>query len=109
MPRLDPKRLLFVGPLILALLPALSGCVHYRAEKLEPEKTLAAFEERSLTNSNLQVFLEASDSRLPANRSKWDLDSLTLVAFYYHPNLDVARAQWNAAAAAIGTAKGRPN
>jgi cobalt-zinc-cadmium efflux system outer membrane protein len=108
MPRPAASAVRFVT-LILAFLPALSGCVHYRAEKLEPGKTLAAFEERSLTQSNLQAFLAASDSRFAANSPKWDLDSLTLVAFYYHPNLDVARAQWNSAAAAIGTAKGRPN
>jgi len=88
----------------------LGGCVHYHPEKLEPEKTLAAFEERSLTNTNLQQFLTEMDSRAADGTARvWDLDSLTLVAFYYHPNLDVARAQWHSATAAIRTAKGRPN
>src|SRR3954454_18873656 len=79
-------------------LPVLGGCVHYHPEKLEPERTLAAFEERSLSNTNLQQFLAEMDSQAAAGAGrKWDLDTLTLVAFYYHPNLDLARAQWNSA------------
>ncbi|MGH8582722.1 MAG: TolC family protein [Gammaproteobacteria bacterium] len=34
---------------------------------------------------------------------------MTLVAYFYHPSLDVARAQWDVATAAIETAAGRPN
>ena len=39
----------------------------------------------------------------------WDFESLTLAAFYYHPSLDLARAQRGVTAAGIQTAKGRPN
>jgi outer membrane protein TolC len=39
----------------------------------------------------------------------WDFEKLTLAAFYYHPGLDVARAQWGVAKAAVTTAGGRPN
>jgi outer membrane protein TolC len=41
--------------------------------------------------------------------AEWDFDTLTLAAFYYHPDLAVARAQWNVARAGIKTAGGRPN
>jgi outer membrane protein TolC len=41
--------------------------------------------------------------------ASWDFDMLTLAAFYYHPDLAVARAQWNVAQAGIQTAGGRPN
>ena len=34
---------------------------------------------------------------------------LTFAAFYFHPSLEVARAQWNVAKAGIRTAGGRPN
>ena len=34
---------------------------------------------------------------------------LTLAAFYYHPDMEVARAEWDVARAAIQTAGGRPN
>jgi outer membrane protein, heavy metal efflux system len=39
----------------------------------------------------------------------WDFDTLSLVAIYYHPSLDVARAQWAVAQAGIKTAGQRPN
>lgn len=40
---------------------------------------------------------------------KWDLSMLTLAAFYYNPDLDVARARWEVAKAEVITAGGRPN
>src|SRR6185369_16032390 len=39
----------------------------------------------------------------------WDFRTLTLVAFYFHPSLDLARAQWNLAKTSVTTAGGRPN
>jgi len=97
--------------LILVLL-ALPGCARFQDRKLEPEKTLSAYETRSLENSRLQSFLATnhipavSDWKIP---DKWDFDMLTLVSFFYHPSLDVARAQWSTAKAAVRTAGGRPN
>src|SRR5204862_4889437 len=38
-----------------------------------------------------------------------DFTVLTLVAFYFHPALDLARAQWGVARAGVRTAQGRPN
>lgn len=68
-------------------------------------------QQRTLDDPSLRSFMEANLSRKfndwppPA----WDLDSLTLAAFYYHPKLDVARAQWQAAKAGQITAGERPN
>ena len=45
----------------------------------------------------------------PQPPNEWDFDTLTLVALYYHPSLDVARAQWAVAQAGIRTAGQRPN
>ncbi|MEO8849448.1 MAG: TolC family protein [Casimicrobiaceae bacterium] len=39
----------------------------------------------------------------------WDFATLTLAAFYYHPDLDVARTQWATSNAAVITAGQRPN
>ncbi len=41
--------------------------------------------------------------------TSWDFETLTLVAFYYHPSLDVARADWHVAAGGIKTAAELPN
>ena len=97
----------FLCRAILIMLLALPGCVRFQEQKLDAEKTLSRFEERSLESSNLLSFLEANQiSKTP---DKWDLDTLTLVAFYYHPTLDFARAQWSSAQAGIRTAGARPN
>src|SRR5207249_2670968 len=40
---------------------------------------------------------------------RWDFEMLTLAAFFFHPELEVARAEWNQASAQIITAGARPN
>jgi outer membrane protein, heavy metal efflux system len=89
----------------------LAGCVHYQPRPLSASATAAALEGRSLTNAVLRTFLETNLHRefetWPAKR--WDFEMLTLAAFYYHPSLEVARADWQVAQGGIKTAKGRPN
>ena len=41
--------------------------------------------------------------------AEWDLETLTLAAFYFHPDLDGARAKWSTATAGKITAGQRPN
>jgi cobalt-zinc-cadmium efflux system outer membrane protein len=94
---------------LLAIL--LAGCAHFEPQPLSPENSAARLEGRSLTNAALQPFLEKHlhrhfDSWPPAS---WDLDMLTLAAFCYHPDLDVARAQWLVAQGGEVTAGQRPN
>jgi len=96
----------------LLLLLVLPGCAHFQDRKLEPDKTLSAYENRSLEDPGLKTFLATNHVPVvsPWNApEKWDLDTLTLVSFFYHPSLDLARAQWSTAKAAIRTAGGRPN
>jgi cobalt-zinc-cadmium efflux system outer membrane protein len=89
----------------------LVGCVRFQSQPLSAAKTADQLESRSLTNADLKAFLETNLHRefpdWPA--MKWDFDQLTLVAFYYHPSLEVARADWRVAAGGIETAKERPN
>jgi outer membrane protein, heavy metal efflux system len=40
---------------------------------------------------------------------RWDLDTLTLAAFYFQPALEVTRAEWEATRASEKTAAQRPN
>ena len=81
----------------------------YHAQPISPETTAAAFDTRSLTNAGLQAFLETNHVTGPWPRDSWDLDALTLVAFYYQPALAEARAQWASVQAAKITAGERPN
>ena len=103
-----PRNLLW---LLVVVSCALSGCVRYRPAPLQPSETAAALEARNLESDGLRNFLQqhldqpVKEWPLPS----WDFDSLTLAAFYFHPSLAVARAQWATAHAGIGTAKERPN
>src|ERR1700690_679073 len=80
--------------MLLVLLLAVAGCATYHAQPISPEKTAVAFDSRSLTNAELQAFLETNHVAGPRPHRSWDFDSLTLVAFYYQPALAEARARW---------------
>ena len=94
--------------LLLALL--LAGCAVYHPKPLSSLTTAGALESRSLNDSGLKSFVEDNLRRRTSWPPKsWNLATLTLVSFYYHPDLEVARAQYNTARAGIITAGARPN
>lgn len=97
--------------LLCLLTAALAGCVSYEPRPLSPQATAASFESRSLTDPGLIHYVEAHLHRvLPGGASHaWDLTTLTLAAFYFSPELDVARAQWDLAKAKTVTAGAIPN
>ena len=97
---------------IVIVLP-LTGCAvqHYRAAPLVPAETASSFESRNLTDSGLQPFLEKS---LGQPMAAWppklgDLQTLSLIALYFSPEMQAARARLAEADAAIVTAGARPN
>src|SRR5512138_3123954 len=94
--------------LVLALL---GGCVRFHPEPLAPDRTAAAYAARSLANPRLRDYVASQTGAASATwpPSVWDLSRLTLAAFYYHPDLDVARAQWAVAKAGTAVARERPN
>jgi outer membrane protein TolC len=83
-----------------------TGCVRFHPQPLSPAQTAAKFEARSLTNPNLAAFLR-TNGVVPGRA--WTLRDLTYVAFYYQPDLALARAQWETARAGEVTAGERPN
>ena len=89
---------------------ALTGCASYHPKPIAPAQSAALLEARRLDDAGLKKFLEENSSA-PKNwpKKKWDLDSLTLAAFYFQPNLAVARAQWREAVGGINTAGAIPN
>ena len=95
---------------ILAL-ALLTGCARFQSQPLSPAKTAADLENRSLADPALKTFLEQNLHRQFTHWpvASWDFETLTLVAFYYHPDLAVARAQWSVANAGVKTAGGVPN
>ena len=94
-----------------AALVATQACRHFEPEPLSPAASAAALEGRSLADPGLRAWLEESRGeplpRWPLDR--WELGSLTLAALYFHPSLDVARAQWQVAQAGVLSAGARPN
>jgi cobalt-zinc-cadmium efflux system outer membrane protein len=100
------------GALATVLAGALAaGCARYVPAPIEPEETAATLAARSLDEPDLRRFLEAAlGSPLPEWPPPcWTLATLTLAALYYQPSLDVARARFQQARAAIETAGQRPN
>jgi len=67
------------------------------------------FEARRLDAPELRDFLIGNQEVPVWPPADWDLRSLTLAAFYYHPDLDVARAQWGVARGGRITAGERIN
>jgi outer membrane protein TolC len=88
-----------------------SGCVHYKPKPLAPAQNISKLESRTLADEGLRAFIgtNAPEAAKAWPRLSWDLSALTLVAFYYHPSLDVARANVGVTEAGVITAGGRPN
>lgn len=94
----------------LVALAALSGCVRYRPQPLDAPRLERDYRSRTLDDAGLRAFLAAS--RTPP--SAWpprelDLAALTVIASYWSPELDAARARIRLAEAGVIRAGARPN
>jgi outer membrane protein TolC len=109
--RTTPPTILATCLFITAMAAALSGCAVVPPKPLSPLRMIESFEARTLTDPDLKAFMERNlhQSATPWPPTAWNFSMLTLAAFYYHPDLDVARAQWKAAEAGRITAGERPN
>ena len=86
-----------------------SGCVRYHTRPIVPARTMEDLEARRLDAPDLGRFLVANNEVAAWPPETWDLKSLTLAALYYHPDMDIARAQWGVARGGRITAGERPN
>ncbi len=86
-----------------------AGCAHYHPRPISAASTLDSLESRRLDASDLERYMRDRGGLERAPGEPWDLPSLTFVAFYYSPELDVARARWGVARAGRITAGERPN
>jgi outer membrane protein TolC len=98
-------------PIGVAALALLAGCAlqRYEPAPLDPAASASAFEARSIDSPGLKEYMLAHGhpaAEWPAQR--WGLADLTLLAFYYQPNLELARAQAAAARAQVAAATQRP-
>ena len=89
---------------------ALAGCARFEPKPISPAQTAAVLENRRLDDPGLARFLaENLHDDSPSGPRRWDLEKLALAAFYFHPDMAVARAEWDVALAGIQTAGQRPN
>ncbi len=99
--------------LVFLALASVSGCARYKYHPapLSPPALAQSLEARSLDDPDLRAWMDHSAGSKPSSwpLQAWDLNSLTLAAFYFNPDLDVARANAAAADAAITTAAAKPN
>jgi len=91
----------------------IEGCAtrRYRAEPISPPESAAQLKARSLEDAQLRAFIQQNLGHkiTPWPPSSWDLDLLTLAAFYLNPDLETARARLAATEASVVTAGARPN
>lgn len=97
--------------LSITLLVLLTGCASYTAKPLDPGAQQAAFESRRMDTPEVRQFFERSLGHeiAPWPPISWNTTTLTLAAFFYHPDLDVARARAAVADAGKTTAAEIPN
>jgi outer membrane protein, heavy metal efflux system len=81
--------------LAVRLIAAVAAGARIAPRPLSPEYITSKFESRTIDNPKLKEFLETNLNRKFFNwpAPSWDFSMLTLVALYYHPELDVARAK----------------
>lgn len=87
---------------ILCCLPA---CKQFTPKPLSATASERAFARRRLSDPGLKAFL----AEHAATSGAWDVNKLALTAAYFHPDVALARKEADVAAAAIKTAKMRPN
>jgi cobalt-zinc-cadmium efflux system outer membrane protein len=98
-----------VGLLSSAFLLSACGFQTYNAKPVDPVQTLSRYQSIDPGSEDFHEFLIAQGypaDQLPIKR--WGQRELTLAALFYHPQLNVARAQWRAAQATEVTAAQRP-
>ena len=96
--------------LAIAAAVGLPGCARqaYAPRPVDREAAAAAYETRSTDDPALRKYMVAQghpEADWPVR--EWGLDQLTLLAFFYRPELEVARAQARAARAEVDVASQR--
>jgi len=106
MPRLDSMMNRQTVCCMIVGIALAGGCARFQSKPLAPVQTAADFDARSLNDAGLHQFIATN---LHHEVTTWDFPALTLAALYFHPDLDVTRAQWSVAKAGQVKAGERPN
>ncbi|MDQ6631317.1 MAG: TolC family protein, partial [Verrucomicrobiota bacterium] len=97
--------------LIIFLCTMLAGCAKYKPQPISPAQTEKSFRARSLGDEKFHEFVKKNSTNSPTSwpAKEYDFNLLTLAAFYFHPDLKLARARIQMAEAGAITAGERPN
>jgi outer membrane protein TolC len=92
-------------------LAAVVGCRHVAPQPLSAEESANRLAAQSLADLGLRDFLAEQSGRAAESwpQTRWDLRDLTLAALYFSPELRIARASSDVAAAHVGAESQRPN
>lgn len=96
----------------LACLPLLlGGCgfQQYFAKPLNPQAITEKIQNKNINGEDFRQYLVGNGypaEQLPIKQ--WGQDELTFCALFFHPSLDVARAQWRAAESEVTNASAKP-
>lgn len=98
----DQLRLIKIFALAACFSSVLPACSFqkYVAQPIQPSNNIAKFELKDPFGKPFTEYLSINgytSDELPVRQ--WGLDELTYCALFFHPSLDVARAQWRAALA----------
>jgi cobalt-zinc-cadmium efflux system outer membrane protein len=96
---------------LLIVCVMLLGCASFHDEPLSPSQTASHFEARTLRSEELRKYIESNlhHEVVPWPPETWDLEMLTMAAFYFNPEMDVARARCEVGRADVITAGEIPN
>jgi outer membrane protein TolC len=100
-------KLITIGTLAVCLPSFLTACSFqkYSPRPIDAVANAVKFESKDTSSAQFQQFLlnnGYTTDRLPIN--EWGLDDLTYCALFFHPSLDVSRAQWRAVQSAEAAA-----
>ncbi len=93
----------------LPLLISACSFQQYTPKTIDPVANAARFERKDPASAKFQQYLAANgyaENRLPLQQ--WGVDDLIYCALYFHPSLDVARAQWRLTESAEAISAERP-
>lgn len=104
-------RYLFAAAVTLYGSSWFTGCAAYRPRPLNPPQLENQYRDRTLADTKLQSFIQANTGQqLVASRPEGlDLRILSLIGYYFSPDLEVARSQIAIADAGVRTAGARVN
>jgi outer membrane protein TolC len=102
-----------IAGFLLLSLGLFAGCAPYKYHPapISPPALAQGLYNRSLDDPELRSWMKQSADFQPPSwpLETWDLNALTLAAYYFNPDLDVARANVASTEAAIRTAAMKPN